>query len=539
MYRILKADKDAYVTNKYIFSSRPTLSRSTDANVGSAASLDLYKLYNETDVPSGSSGIELTRLLLHFDLDPLRALTGSYLNYTSASFKAYISLKDVYSGKTVPSNFTIVSYPLAKDWDEGRGTDVVGYRDLDAVNWFTASVNNGVITTWVSGGVGYGGDLSSSLSLSMDYFNTSTKPSFPTGSVPLARSQSFQLGTEDLLIDVTPVISGVLAGLIPDYGFRLSFSGSQETDSVTRFVKRFASRHTKNSTKHPRLIVKYDDSFFDNQADLYFDYQNKIGLYYTPFGTPTNFLSGSTVISGSGSIKLELIASKSGYVTATTYSSTHQMSISFTSASWSRFSITVTGSQVAYGGFYQSGSYYADVYLNFSTAGLSGVLDNQSQAKFLPVWKSVDGTVVYSTGSYVTFKRLRGNTTGIAQRNYVVSVPHLRETYMNTDVVSLRVLVTDFDPTLESYFLPAKGAPKLFTNMHWRLIDPYTKDVLIPFDLDDNGTKMSADGEGMFCKLYMEDLPLNRPLELQFLIRENGGSQLIENQGFIFRVVTA
>jgi hypothetical protein len=538
MYRILKADKDAYVTNKLLFSSRPTLSRSTDANVGAAASLDLYKLYDETDVPSGSSGVELTRMLIHFDLSPLRELTGSYLNYSSSSFKAYISLKDVYSGKTVPSNFTIVAYPVAKTWDEGRGMDVIGYRDLDVVNWFTASISNGAITTWTSGGIAYAGDLSGSATGSFDYFNTSTLPAYPSGVGSIARSQSFTLGTEDLLIDVTPVVSGVLAGLIPDYGFRLSFSGSQETDDVTRFVKRFASRHTKNSTKHPRLIVKYDDSFFDNQASPYFDYSNKIGLYYNPFGVATNFLSGSTVVSGSGSILLELIASKSAYVTATTYSSTHQMSISYTSASWNRFSFTATGSQVAYGGFYQSGSYYADVYLNFSTAGLSGVLDTQSQVKFLPVWKSTDGTVIYTTGSYLTFKRLQGNGTSIPQRNYLVTVPNLKDSYISSDVAKLKVLVTDYDPTLESYFMPGTSAPRVFPTMYWRVIDPYTKDILIPFDIDDNGTRMSADGQGMNFKLYMSDLPLNRPLELQFLIKEFGSSYLIENQGFLFRVVT-
>ena len=100
------------------------------------------------------------------------------------------------------------------------------------------------------------------------------------------------------------------------------------------------------------------------------------------------------------------------------------------------------------------------------------------------------------------------------------------------------MLVTDYDPTLESYFMPGTSAPRVFPTMYWRVIDPYTKDILIPFDIDDNGTRMSADGQGMNFKLYMSDLPLNRPLELQFLIKEFGSSYLIENQGFLFRVVT-
>jgi hypothetical protein len=73
--------------------------------------------------------------------------------------------------------------------------------------------------------------------------------------------------------------------------------------------------------------------------------------------------------------------------------------------------------------------------------------------------------------------------------------------------------------------------------MYWRLIDPFTKEILIPFD--DVGTKLSADGGGMYFTLYMQDLPINKPLEIQFLIKENNESYLIENQGFKFKVVTA
>ena len=69
MYRILKADKDSYVTNKIINSTRPTTSASTDANVGQAGTIDLFKLYNATTVPSGTSGVELSRGLIHFDLN--------------------------------------------------------------------------------------------------------------------------------------------------------------------------------------------------------------------------------------------------------------------------------------------------------------------------------------------------------------------------------------------------------------------------------------------------------------------------------------
>ena len=72
MYRILTASKDTYITNKIINNSF----RATDANVGQAATLDLFKLYGESVSGSTSSPTEISRLLVKFDLDPLREITG-------------------------------------------------------------------------------------------------------------------------------------------------------------------------------------------------------------------------------------------------------------------------------------------------------------------------------------------------------------------------------------------------------------------------------------------------------------------------------
>ena len=66
MYLIFSASKDNYITNKIISTS---LSAS-DANVGQASTLDLFKLYNETPF-SGYTGsfdapVEYSRILVAF-----------------------------------------------------------------------------------------------------------------------------------------------------------------------------------------------------------------------------------------------------------------------------------------------------------------------------------------------------------------------------------------------------------------------------------------------------------------------------------------
>lgn len=143
MYRILKCDKDSYITNKVIKTANPALTGAVDANVGQAGTIDLFKIRStvtslSSSVYVTSSRIESSRALLHFNLDPLRAITGSILDFTHPSFKCVLKLSDIYGGQTTPSNYSLALYPLAKEFSEGRGMDVVGFQDLDAVNWLTA-----------------------------------------------------------------------------------------------------------------------------------------------------------------------------------------------------------------------------------------------------------------------------------------------------------------------------------------------------------------------------------------------------------------
>ena len=144
MYRILTASKDTYITNKIINNDF----RATDANVGRAGTLDLFKLFDESDISGESKPKELTRVLVKFDLNPLRQLTGSILDYTDPSFKCNVKMFDVMGGQTLPSNFKLILFPLSKSFDEGIGKDVVKFQDLDAANFITSSISGDTAVTW-------------------------------------------------------------------------------------------------------------------------------------------------------------------------------------------------------------------------------------------------------------------------------------------------------------------------------------------------------------------------------------------------------
>ena len=138
MYLVLTASKDTYITNKIIDGKF----RATDANVGRAGSIDLFKLYDESSLQGEDAPVEISRGLIKFDLERLKSLTGSVLDVTNSSFKCTLKLKNILGGHATPSNFRLAVFPLSKSFDEGVGRDVLSFNDIDGANFLTASYSN-------------------------------------------------------------------------------------------------------------------------------------------------------------------------------------------------------------------------------------------------------------------------------------------------------------------------------------------------------------------------------------------------------------
>ena len=454
MYLILTASKDTYITNKVIDNKF----RATDANVGMAGTLDLFKLYNESTLAGDVNVYELSRFLIKFDLGKVRSLCSSSLDLNSSFFKAELKLFDIMSGQANPTNFNIVSYPLSKSFDEGVGRNVAAFSDMGPANWITASYTNSTAVGWFLTGANQGGhndevsatttitangagvtgenfiltdaqskavtfatddtisyataigdaalktddtnyiigllgtdggatvggrlaqavyrsvatakadvttklgitaandddgsDVSTSLaqdvkgiagnttvnlaavnSLSLpgattgflggytpqlDFISSGTLSQKPDDGglavLDFGSSQYFKDGNEDLMLDVTRVVSGTLDGRIPDLGFRISFSGSEETDDQTRFVKRFGSRNSSNPFKVPQLHLSWCDSIVDHREDFIFDVSGSLFLNNFHRGVPANILSGAGAIPISGPNCLLLRLEKENYV---------------------------------------------------------------------------------------------------------------------------------------------------------------------------------------------------------------------------------
>lgn len=286
MYKVLRPTKDTYITNRVVKGKVQS-----GSNVGQAGSLDLFKLYGVT-LTNGVPNVELSRLLIHYDLQPLRDLVDvGRVDPGNPSFNVTLKLFDVNGGQPLPARFTINVNPLSRSFDEGLGRDVVYYSDYDVCNFATGSRAQGA---WAGAGCS---------SVGVDYISSPA-------------SQFFTKGDEDLSIDVTTIVSSTLAGLLPDEGFRISLADALETDNRSYFVKRFAGRAAFNVDKRPRLIVKFDDSIQDDSQSLTFDSSGTLFLYNYSQGSPRNLMAVHSYISSTFSSSLT-ITTYSGYFSGT------------------------------------------------------------------------------------------------------------------------------------------------------------------------------------------------------------------------------
>lgn len=523
MYRLLPVLKDNYITNKIISGQR-----AESANVGQAGTLDLFKLYDETFLSGTANPVELSRILIQFDYSALQELTASVLDITTGSFQALVNLKDIYGGQTVPSNFTLQLLPLSKSFDEGRGHDVVAFRDIDSANWLTASLSP--LVTWSQAGAGATGSLGQDI----DAIISGTLGT--TASVGFGVVQTFARGDEDLLMDVTQLVSASLAGLLPNKGFRISFVASEEADTTTRFVKRFGANNAFNKTLHPKLIIKYSgDIIADPGSKPLFDTAQNLYVYNSVNGVYQNFFSGSTALTGSDVLNLQLISSKSVKTSTTQWSPSHSASITFLTSSTVYISRSFTGGQIKFGNLPQTGIYSASVNLSLiSDTALRDFVDGRNEVEFEARWRTVDTTVLLAK-NYLTFQKIQGNFSNITNKNLIINMTNLQDSYNKSEVARLRVFATDIDQDVPAFKIPTVLKSVTIPDMRWQLRNAYTRDIIIPFD---SSTRMSTDQDGMYFDFFFNDLDVNQVYEFEFLIRNNiGRDNTVTNQGFRFKVV--
>lgn len=505
MYLVFTASKDTYITNKIL---SPTL-RATDANLGGATTIDLFKLYDESIFTGESEPIELSRGLIYFELSDVSSSLKDKVDFSHSSFGATIKLHDVQGNQVAPNNFNLALFALAQGFDEGKGKDVAGLSSLDRANWLTASFSNDNIT-WNTTGAFASGTLGAS---GIDIIE---EGSIGGTNTYLVKTQEFTSANQDLVMDVTNIVSASMTGIIPSHGFLLAFSGSEEHDNQSRFVKRFAARHTRNPYIRPKLIVTYDDSLLDQNGVFEFNVTGSVFLENFSRGTLANILSGSanTEVKGNNSVLLKIHT-----------------------GSYEKY---FTGSQAIVGGITQTGIYSAsfaiDRYMSASVTSantLSDFVAASGSVTFGQEWLSLDETISYFTGSLTIEAQTR--TPGRTEEKYKFSLTNLRSKYEQSDKPRFEIFITDIAKERLSVRIPIRLSTEILPEVYYQIRDAYNGKILIPFTETENATRVSNDKTGMYFEPSLAHLPVGRTYTVDLMTVLNGVKTKYMDNG-IFRI---
>ncbi len=489
----LTASADTYITNKYV-DSKPSI----DANVGKAGTLDLFYLYDEvTTIPNIE---ELSRILIKFNLDYIQNLPT---NFDPNNFEARLKMRTITTGNPCPSNFTTSIFPLAIPFQEGMGRDVISFSDVDTSNFLSASNSS----TWFASGCQSSGSLGVT---GVDYYSTGDLGSGP---ISLESTQSFILGTEDLDVDVTTIVSATLANIIQNNGFRISFIESQENDKISKFVKRFGSRHVKNEYLAPSLEIRFDDSIIDQRSDLVFDSTGSIYLTSKKMGIPSNLtIAGGQQLTGSNCIAVQLSTGS--------YNSIH------------------TGSQKLMGAPVV-GMYVLPFSIQSNDSGvvsgsltLADHITSSGSITFKETWKSLDGSKIFYTGS-LSIGSGDASTT-FTDRVRLISRCDGPHEIDYGDIFYVRTSFYDIAIEEDAVKFSYERQPLKILNAQYRVKDIQKQSLV--FDFDQNYTKLSLDSFGNYVNINTTSIPKGRPLSLEFKIMYAGVERIISDENYVFSV---
>ena len=110
-----------------------------------------------------------------------------------------------------------------------------------------------------------------------------------------------------------------------------------------------------------------------------------------------------------------------------------------------------------------------------------------------------------------------------------------KEEYNQNDVATFRINVRDKYPNRTFVTSSNYTNPGYFTtSSYYSIRDAHTEEIIIPFD--DNCSKLSADNEGMYFKIFMNGLQPERYYRILFKHTNNDGTAIYDDK-YYFKVV--
>jgi len=289
------------------FDKNNTIVKNSNVNTGLNPVTELFY--------GGDVGSETySRFLLYFDETRLKSLYtgGTFTDLTklthtlrltnTASFDTSL-LNGTMGGKARATSFDLIVFKVNQLWDNGCGYDYspVVYLTGDdafsngASNWISAQTGIG----W-SGGTGVYSGSSSGITIG---------------------TQHFDKGNENIEIDITSYVNGLLTG-DTNYGLGIAYaSGYEQMNTLTLQYVGFFTNNTQTFYE-PFVETIYHNHIQDDRNNFYLDKPNKLYLYVNLGGNPTNLdaIPSCTVYDQDGTVFSAYSSTAVTHVTKGVYS---------------------------------------------------------------------------------------------------------------------------------------------------------------------------------------------------------------------------
>jgi hypothetical protein len=264
MFRIFYAEKDAT-----LYEYEPY------GNVGLDEILEVGKRFD------ANGNVKKSRSLVQFDMAEVTAAIAKYgvdINQCKAVLQLYTT-----HAKNLPGDYTIEAKLVGQPWQNGTGFEATPTTDgvtwtQPAVSW---SFNTSSGANWISGsqgvvinsstlqvaGTGYGGSWIEEVTGTSSVFDLAifNQNFFAQGGLNTVETGTMR--PTDISIDVTQAlqiwISGSNGHNIPNNGFLIKLSDTEEQDVATAGYIRYFSRET-HTIYVPKLVLYWNNATFNN-----------------------------------------------------------------------------------------------------------------------------------------------------------------------------------------------------------------------------------------------------------------------------------
>lgn len=288
------------ITRTYV-SKMATIIKDSDLNTGLNPVAEL------------SYGTSTTRILCYFDHSKIKQLLEDKTFPDVSKMKHTLRITNVGSidfnerkcgeissitddVKIRATSFDLIFYLIPQEWDGGKGFDYhMGFfnqglyringnnpqdtRKLvstDGVNWYQA--RNGY--NWKEEGV------YSNKTLSVEYDNFSSD----LGSKIIIGRQHFDVGNEDIALDITEIFNKFILGEEKNYGIGIAYTPMTELTEQDEPIEHYTGFFTNktNTFFEPFVETLYDDVISDDRSNFIIDKNNKLYLYCNIGGSLLN-----------------------------------------------------------------------------------------------------------------------------------------------------------------------------------------------------------------------------------------------------------